>query len=1098
MAIHTIVKTATLKVINGTTTPATTENADTITISTGNQLALTDTINGLAGDDLIKVGGTNTVAQTFNFGSSISNIEQILIDGAGNHNVNAAAVTAAIKITGNTGNNIITGTAFADTITGGAINGGKGTDNLSGGDGNDLFIVSKGSDVTIAEVINGGAQVTADQIRFSSITANDTLTLGNNVTGIESIVIGTGTAAAGVTTGTLALNVNAGLVANALTITGNAGANRITATANNDTINGGAGNDTINGGAGEDAITGGAGADSLIGGTGDDTYIYTAATDFAVGESITDTSGFDKIIHTGTGTLVLNANVVGINQILIGATTNSTNAGGVNASAVNTSGINGLFEIYGNAAANTLIGTVADDDINGGAGNDSIDGGAGGDRITGDLGADTLKGGAGDDYIIGDASDSIDGGAGEDDELEIHANFTQANNARLSGVEVINLANSNSLVLNLTGQTEGFFIFDNDYNSTITGGAGNDTIAGGLGAEKLSGGAGNDIIFASSEDTLIDGGVGNDELIIHDDFTAISNAALVNIETIVTNTDAGAGVEIDLSNQTEGFTVIGASGDDTITGGAGIDVIDADYGNDTIIINSIANYAVGDVINGGAGNDDGILINVSAVDADSTIQLVNVSNVEYVRLEGNVNLNLDASLVDTTGLESFTIYGNDGANYIVGTAIDDNIYAEDGDDILDGGDGADFLRGGAGNDLILGGAGNDAAFFEGNLSDFQFVVKNDILTLTALDGSSDTVIDVENFLFSDTFLSLDDILANANYDISPDAGVIDNANIVDGTEGNDFIALGAGDDSATGGDGNDILNGEAGDDSLDGGAGNDTLNGGAGNDSLEGNDGADTLIGGAGDDTLEGGNDDIVDDLTGGEGDDTYIVSFSAGANSGDQVHENANQGTDTVIFDFFAYQLENNFENLVLADGSGAVIGVGNALDNVITGNSDDNGLFGNAGNDTIFGGGGADNLNGGTGADIINLGDDVDADRVMQDADLTGEQINFNNPTDNAPIDLTSADVVNNFHLNEDTFVFTFGLVEQGPALDNSPLADNTYTLVYGNYDSDTHAFSANLDGADTAVFYDADTDIDSLFTASIVFTAAHLTATDIGLGV
>ena len=64
-----------------------------------------------------------------------------------------------------------------------------------------------------------------------------------------------------------------------------------------------------------------------------------------------------------------------------------------------------------------------------------------------------------------------------------------------------------------------------------------------------------------------------------------------------------------------------------------------------------------------------------------------------------------------------------------------------------------------------------------------------------------------------------------------------------GSEYNDYLQ---------GGDGNDTLIGGGGNDHLVGGDGNDTLLGGAGNDLLEGGDGADTLIGGAGNDVLVG------------------------------------------------------------------------------------------------------------------------------------------------------------------------------------------------------------------------------------------------------
>jgi len=86
--------------------------------------------------------------------------------------------------------------------------------------------------------------------------------------------------------------------------------------------------------------------------------------------------------------------------------------------------------------------------------------------------------------------------------------------------------------------------------------------------------------------------------------------------------------------------------------------------------------------------------------------------------------------------------------------------------------------------------------------------------------------------------------------------------ILQGTNADDTLNGGSGNDSLNGGLGDDLLFGNAGNDTLDGGQGSDVIFGGAGNDSLLGGTNGspdapegffeDVLVGGAGSDTLNG------------------------------------------------------------------------------------------------------------------------------------------------------------------------------------------------------------------------------------------------------
>ncbi len=170
--------------------------------------------------------------------------------------INAAAAPNGLSITGNGGANSLIGTAFIDILTGGA-----GTDTIDGGDGADLYLIASFAHHPVTEVISDSGGSGTDELRFSSTTANQTLTISANATGLETITIGTGSASAPVISATTALNVNASAAANGLAIIGNNGANRLTGTASADTLSGNGGNDTLNGGGGDDVLTGGSGAD---------------------------------------------------------------------------------------------------------------------------------------------------------------------------------------------------------------------------------------------------------------------------------------------------------------------------------------------------------------------------------------------------------------------------------------------------------------------------------------------------------------------------------------------------------------------------------------------------------------------------------------------------------------------------------------------------------------------------------------------------------------------------------------------------------------------------------------------------------------------
>ncbi len=152
-----------------------------------------------------------------------------------------------------------------------------------------------------------------------------------------------------------------------------------------------------------------------------------------------------------------------------------------------------------------------------------------------------------------------------------------------------------------------------------------------------------------------------------------------------------------------------------------------------------------------------------------------------------------------------------------------------------------------------------------------------------------------------------------------------------GTDDNDVIRAGLGDDRIIGRDGDDRLFGEEGDDIIRGNDGDDRVVGGDGNDILVGGDGSDRLLGQDGDDILRGN--DGNDILRGGNGEDTLV--------GGD--------GDDRLV---------GGNDNDVLRGGRG---------DDILKGNDGNDRLLGNADDDRLIGGDGRDFLNGGAGDDFL-----------------------------------------------------------------------------------------------------------------------------------
>ena len=216
-------------------------------------------------------------------------------------------------------------------------------------------------------------------------------------------------------------------------------------------------------------------------------------------------------------------------------------------------------------------------------------------------------------------------------------------------------------------------------NDILLGLGSSDRLTGAAGNDVVDGGRGSDILFATindGNDTYI-GGIGTDTY----NLTLTSAGAIVNLTT---GTSSSAQTGNDTLSAIE--SVVGSSGSDTITDGAGVNRLEGFTGNDTFILTA---DTASDDIRGGVGSSD--TVNYSALIADLTVTLDRANQVTIFGT-GNGLLNNDVM--------------RDVENFIGGSG-NDTISGDNQNNVLTGGAGNDLLRGNLGMDILTGGLGDD-------------------------------------------------------------------------------------------------------------------------------------------------------------------------------------------------------------------------------------------------------------------------------------------------------------------------------------------------------------------------------------------------------
>jgi Ca2+-binding RTX toxin-like protein len=609
---------------------------------------------------------------------------------------NESSVVATVTSTNTAGMTVSYNDAKAMTITGGAGNdtitkSGAAVDNIAGGAGNDT--IDLGSTLTNTDTVAGGDgtdELRATTAALTGYTAPTTAT----ISGFESIRV-TDNLTANLTVAT----VQAGIT----TLDLNAGSGAFTATME-------AGNQNIELGAVTTGLTvsdtGTATNDNL---TISNSSAATANTDVFNAQGLTVT-GFETVTISSSnaantsqdlGTVTMTADTGGTTTLNLTGSDNFTSAV-ITAAVINASGLTGTAQFTQNSAAasvTSITGGPNADTLLGDA-SSSIDGGAGSDTITGGSGNDTLVGGTGNDQITsGAGNDNIDGGAGND-------------------------------TIVLAG--------DLGSGDTITGGDGTDKLS--INNASLTTVAGLSFTASSALSSAI---TGVEQLVISDAFnqdTAFDVARIGSPQKIElsqwTGTEQLSGLAAASEITINGATGAGGGADDltltlgVATGSADALTIKLDNTSDTnfgdVTIASIENLTITTSEATASSDVDNFTLDLTATGLNS----LTITGTEGLILSG---VAISATTIDATGLTAGSVHvlGSGANQSMTGAAGADNLTAGAGADTLVGGGGTDWLSGGTGTDSITGGEGADTIYGGSG---------NDTIVLTETTAAVDSVI----------------------------------------------------------------------------------------------------------------------------------------------------------------------------------------------------------------------------------------------------------------------------------------------------------------------------------------------------------------------
>jgi Ca2+-binding RTX toxin-like protein len=942
------------------------------------------TVNATAGNDVIKVSGSNGTANIIGASSAVSIFHLDTFDGltvnggAGNDMLDASALatTLGLIVNGGDGDDIVTGGQGADIV-----DGGNGNDLVIGGRGDDFALLGAGNDVFVwnpgegSDRVEGAAGV--DRLDFNGSAASESIDIsanGGRVRLVRDVAAVTmdlddvevikfqalGGADKIVVNDLSATDVRAGSVL--LDLEGAVGSGMGDGQVDQVTINGTAGNEAI---------------------------------------SIRTVNGFIGILGSPAPVAIFHAE--GTDKLVVNG-----NAGNdlINAA-----------ELAAGAITLTIDGGAGDDTIVGGQGADNLLGGDGNDIVIGGRGNDVALLGAGNDVFVwnpGEGSDVVEGqdgvdqlafiGANANENIDIAANGERVRFFRdvanitmdLNDVEKIDfhaLGGADTIVIHdlsgtdaalggVTidlqgtlgsatgdGQVDTVDILDSNANEVITVAS---AVNGGI---AITGGSAPvSILFAEGSDQLIVHAAGGNDTI---------DASGLGAGQIGLTLDGGAGADV----------LIGSHGNDRVFGGLGNDVALLGDGDDVFV------WAPGegnDTVEGQAGFD---ALNFVGTDASENIDIS--ANGERVRFLRDVdNVTMDLNDVEQTIFHAFGGADNINVGDVTGTDLSASGVVVDLEGVAGSGAGD-----GAVDRVTVSGSAAGNFITAGSFNGFIGVVGTGApVTILHAESTDQLVINGQagDDLIDASALAAGQISLTINGGLGADLFVGSQGNdLINGGDGNDIALMGAGDDVFVWnpGDDNDTVEGQAGSDTLDFNGANlgenieISANGGrarfvrdVANVTMDLDD-VETIsfdaLGGADTITVNDMSGTDVSEVrinlaaTGGGGDgqaDTVIINATnaedvivvAGDNGGISV---LGLSTAVTITGFEAAN-DRIIINGLAGDDVIEASGLAAVIQFAANGGDDDDILVGSDGNDVLSGGAGDDVLEGGPGTDVLDGG--------------------------------------------------------------------------------------------------------------------------------